>query len=64
MNTLSLRANVMYGEEDPYYITSGLRNTHMSGGTMYQVGNGTAKFQPVYVGNTAWAFICAGKMTN
>ncbi|XP_053394154.1 3 beta-hydroxysteroid dehydrogenase/Delta 5--_4-isomerase-like [Mercenaria mercenaria] len=61
LQTMSLRANVMYGEGDPYYITNGLRNARDSNGTLYQVGNGTALFQPVYVGNTAWAFICADK---
>ena len=60
LQTLSLRANVMYGEGDPYYITNGLRNARYSNGSLYQIGNGTALFQPVYVGNTAWAFICAG----
>ena len=59
LNTVSLRANVMYGEEDPYYVTNGLRNAAKSGKILFQVGDGTAKFQPVYVGNTAWAFLCA-----
>lgn len=58
---MSLRANVMYGEGDPYYVANGLRSAHGSGGTLYQVGDGSALFQPVYVGNTAWAFICAGE---
>lgn len=49
----------MYGEQDPYYVINGLRNAAKSGNTLIQVGDGTAKFQPVYVGNTAWAFICA-----
>ena len=51
----------MYGEGDPYYITNGLRNARQTGGVLYQVGNGMAKFQPVYAGNSAWAFLCAGK---
>ena len=49
----------MYGEEDPYYVTNGLRNAAKSGNILFQVGDGTAKFQPAYVGNTAWAFLCA-----
>ena len=49
----------MYGEEDPYYVTNGLRNAAKSGNILLQVGDGTAKFQPSYVGNAAWAFICA-----
>lgn len=59
--TVALRANVMYGEGDPYYVTSGLKNALRSGGVLYQVGDGSAKFQPAYVGNTAWAFICADR---
>ncbi|KAH3696194.1 hypothetical protein DPMN_083659 [Dreissena polymorpha] len=51
----------MYGEGDPYYITSGLRNAAGSNGTLYRVGAMAAKFQPVYAGNTAWAFICADR---
>ena len=49
----------MYGEGDPYYVTSGLRQAKMFGGIMTRVGNGTALFQQTYVGNTAWAFVCA-----
>ena len=51
----------MYGEEDPHYVINGLRNAAKSGNTLIQVGDGTAKFQPVYVGNTAWAFLCADR---
>ncbi|XP_041376824.1 3 beta-hydroxysteroid dehydrogenase/Delta 5--_4-isomerase type 2-like [Gigantopelta aegis] len=58
LRTASLRANVMYGEGDPYYITNGLRQAKAFGGIMMRVGNGTALFQQTYVGNTAWAFIC------
>ncbi|WAR23439.1 3BHS1-like protein, partial [Mya arenaria] len=48
-------------EGDPYYVTSGLKNAQQAGGILNQVGPGTARFQPVYVGNTAWAFTCADK---
>jgi len=51
----------MYGEGDPYYVTNGLRSAQAAGGTLHQVGPGTARFQPVYAGNTAWAFVCAGE---
>ncbi|XP_021363944.1 3 beta-hydroxysteroid dehydrogenase/Delta 5--_4-isomerase type 1-like [Mizuhopecten yessoensis] len=59
--TMSLRANVMYGEEDPFYVTSGLRSAASNRGRLVQVGNGQSKFQQVYVGNTAWAFVCADR---
>ncbi|XP_069134758.1 3 beta-hydroxysteroid dehydrogenase/Delta 5--_4-isomerase type 1-like [Argopecten irradians] len=59
--TMSLRANVMYGEEDPFYVTSGLRSAASKRGRLVQVGDGQSKFQQVYVGNTAWAFICADR---
>ncbi|XP_060070999.1 3 beta-hydroxysteroid dehydrogenase/Delta 5--_4-isomerase-like [Ylistrum balloti] len=59
--TMSLRANVMYGEEDPFYVTSGLRSAASNRGRLVQVGNGQSKFQQVYVGNTAWAFICGDR---
>ncbi|XP_033748087.1 3 beta-hydroxysteroid dehydrogenase/Delta 5--_4-isomerase type 4-like [Pecten maximus] len=59
--TMSLRANVMYGEEDPFYVTSGLRSAASNRGRLIQVGDGQSKFQQVYVGNTAWAFVCADR---
>ncbi|KAL8560073.1 hypothetical protein ACOMHN_013459 [Nucella lapillus] len=59
LHTLSLRANVMYGELDPYYITSALRSAKSSRGRLLQVGNGTALFQQSYVGNAAAAFLQA-----
>lgn len=51
----------MYGEGDPYYITNGLRSAQKMSRTLIRVGNGSALFQPVYVGNTAWAFLCADR---
>lgn len=61
LKTAVLRANVMYGELDPYYITNGLKSAYKTNGILYQIGNGSAKFQQTYVGNSAWAFICADK---
>lgn len=59
IHTLSLRANVMYGELDPYYVTSALRSAKSTFGTLLRVGNGLAKFQQCYVGNAAAAFVQA-----
>jgi nucleoside-diphosphate-sugar epimerase len=49
----------MYGELDPYYVTSGLRSAHQQGGTLPRVGNGRALFQQAYAGNVAWAHVLA-----
>ncbi|KAJ8312422.1 hypothetical protein KUTeg_009795, partial [Tegillarca granosa] len=61
LETLALRVNVLYGEGDPYYVTTGLKRAYKANGTLYRVGNGQAKFQQAYAGNAAWAFICADK---
>ncbi|XP_005094948.2 uncharacterized protein LOC101847324 [Aplysia californica] len=58
LQVISLRANVMYGELDPFYVTSGLKNAKKRKGVLSQVGDGTAMFQQAYAGNTAWAFVC------
>lgn len=57
--TVSLRANVMYGEGDQYYVANGLRSAQSNTGTLVQVGGGKNLFQQCYAGNAAWAFVCA-----
>ncbi|KAK6190918.1 hypothetical protein SNE40_002684 [Patella caerulea] len=59
IHTISLRPNVMYGEGDPYYVTTALRNARDNNGVLIRVGDGSALFQQTYVGNAAWAFLCA-----
>nr|KAG5700610.1 hypothetical protein BaRGS_015406 [Batillaria attramentaria] len=59
LRSLSLRANVMYGELDPYFVTSGLRSARSTFGTLLRVGDGRAQFQQCYVGNAASAFVQA-----
>lgn len=49
----------MYGEGDPFYIKNALQNAKSRGGVLTKVGDGTALFQQAYVGNVAWAHICA-----
>ena len=61
LRTLVLRSNVMYGEEDPYYVTNALRSAKDTGGVLIKVGDGHAKFQQAYVGNVAWAHVQAQK---
>ncbi|CAL1542785.1 unnamed protein product [Lymnaea stagnalis] len=59
LQTAVLRANVCYGELDQSYVTNALRMAEQNKGVLYQVGDGSAMFQQAYVGNTAWAFVCA-----
>ncbi|ESO97278.1 hypothetical protein LOTGIDRAFT_114779, partial [Lottia gigantea] len=59
LHTISLRPNVMYGEGDPYYVSTALQNADQNKGVLIRVGNGTALFQQSYAGNVAWAFLCA-----
>ncbi|KAH9525620.1 3 beta-hydroxysteroid dehydrogenase/Delta 5--_4-isomerase type 3 [Bulinus truncatus] len=61
LQTVVLRANVCYGELDNSYVTNALRTAKKSKGILKQIGDGTAMFQQAYVGNTAWAFICADR---
>ncbi|XP_046551098.1 3 beta-hydroxysteroid dehydrogenase/Delta 5--_4-isomerase type 1-like isoform X2 [Haliotis rubra] len=56
---VSLRPTVFFGELDTHYIPSVLKMAHRNGGVLVQIGNGSALYQHTYVGNVAWAFICA-----
>ena len=51
----------MYGEFDPWYVISALKSAGGSrqNGTLTRVGDGTARLQTAYVGNVAWAHLCA-----
>ena len=49
----------MYGEEDPFYVTSGLEKAKSNKGVLMVVGGRKALFQQSYAGNVAWAFLCA-----
>ncbi|XP_067650338.1 3 beta-hydroxysteroid dehydrogenase/Delta 5--_4-isomerase type 2-like isoform X2 [Haliotis asinina] len=57
--TVSLRPTVFFGELDSHYIPSVLKMAHRNGGVLVQIGNGSSLYQHTYVGNVAWAFICA-----
>ncbi|KAI8782543.1 3 beta-hydroxysteroid dehydrogenase [Biomphalaria glabrata] len=59
VQSVILRANVCYGELDTSYVTNALRSAEKNKGILQQIGDGTAMFQQAYVGNTAWAFVCA-----
>ena len=61
LHTVVLRPTVMYGEGDPYFVTSMLQQANSHGGTLPRLGSGQALFQCCYVGNVAWAHVCAMK---
>ncbi|GAB1603616.1 3 beta-hydroxysteroid dehydrogenase/Delta 5--_4-isomerase type 4-like isoform X1 [Argonauta hians] len=61
LNTVSLRANVMYGEGDPFLIPSVLQSAQDLGGWAVRIGNGRALCQLSYVGNVAGAFLAANQ---
>jgi nucleoside-diphosphate-sugar epimerase len=58
--TCSLRPCGMYGEADPYHITRTLQMLR-SGSLPFRIGDGTARFQHVYVGNVAHAHVLAAE---
>jgi len=52
----------MYGEYDPWYVVSALRSARQSqDGSLVRVGDGSARIQTAYVGNVAWAHLCAAR---
>ena len=59
MRTVSLRPCGIYGEGDTLYVTRVLRNGRQFGGYLPCLGSRETKMQRVYVGNVAWAHICA-----
>ena len=61
LHAASLRCSVLYGEEDPYYVTSGLESAYNNDKVLVQIGGGGKLFQQCYAGNAAWAFVCADK---
>jgi nucleoside-diphosphate-sugar epimerase len=56
--TCVLRPCGMYGEADPYHVENFL-GVLESGGLPFRVGDGSAAFQHVYVGNVAHAHVLA-----
>lgn len=58
--TCSLRPCGMFGEADPYHVENLLRVLE-GGGLPFRVGDGSASFQHVYVGNVAHAHILAAR---
>ncbi|XP_071110931.1 3 beta-hydroxysteroid dehydrogenase type 7-like [Haliotis cracherodii] len=61
LKTAALRPYVFYGELDRHYITQLMKVVKRTAGILIQTGNGKALHQHAYVGNIAWAFICAEK---
>lgn len=60
LRTCSIRPCGMFGEGDPYHVSSFLRMAK-SGRLLFRIGSGKALFQHVYVGNVAHAHVLAGK---
>ena len=60
MSTVSIRPTTIYGEEDNYCISEPLRMAKKFGRWSPVDCNDTIHHL-TYVGNTAWAFICADK---
>ncbi|XP_071110933.1 3 beta-hydroxysteroid dehydrogenase/Delta 5--_4-isomerase type 3-like [Haliotis cracherodii] len=61
LKTAALRPYVFYGELDRHYVTQLFKLVKKTAGILIQTGNGKALHQHAYVGNNAWAFICAEK---
>lgn len=60
LRTCAIRPCGMFGEGDPYHVSSFLRMAQ-SGALRFRAGSGRALFQHVYVGNVAHAHLLAGK---
>lgn len=57
--TTSIRPTVIYGEEDPYFFPTLASVTRKTGGIIPKILGAGGKHQMTYVGNVAWAHICA-----
>jgi sterol-4alpha-carboxylate 3-dehydrogenase (decarboxylating) len=60
LRTCVIRPCGMFGEGDPYHVSSFLRMAQ-SGRLTFRIGSGRALFQHVYVGNVAHAHVLAAK---
>lgn len=56
--TVILRFCAMYGEADPYKLPTMLREAK-AGRLLFRIGDGSARMQPLYVGNAAVATLLA-----
>ncbi|KAJ8312445.1 hypothetical protein KUTeg_002917, partial [Tegillarca granosa] len=61
LHTVTLLPLTMFGELDTNLITKALGTAKSNHGVLQRVGNGKALAQFVYVGNVAFAFVCALK---
>jgi len=58
IRTCALRPRAVYGENDPYVFTNFIK-VASSGMFVVKIGDGTAVADHIYVGNAAYAHICA-----
>lgn len=56
--TVTLRLCAMYGEADPFKVPSFLQEAR-AGRLLFRIGDGSARMQPLYVGNAAVATLLA-----
>lgn len=64
LRTLSLRPTVLYGEGDERFFPTLLKVGHKFGGIIPKICGVGGKQQLTYVGNAAWAHICAKNALN
>ncbi|MFH1434109.1 MAG: NAD-dependent epimerase/dehydratase family protein [Pseudomonadota bacterium] len=60
LRTCALRPCGVFGEGDPYHISSFVREAK-AGRLLFRIGDGTARYQHVYVGNVARAHVLAAR---
>lgn len=61
LRTLTLRPTIMYGELDPWFVCRAMKIANTFHGTLPRISNVYTRIQPCYVGNVAWAVLCAKK---
>ncbi|XP_034240229.1 3 beta-hydroxysteroid dehydrogenase/Delta 5--_4-isomerase [Thrips palmi] len=61
LRTVALRPPLLYGEEDHSLVPALLRLAKLCDNTLLQLGGAANRQQHAYVGNVAWAHVCAGR---
>ncbi|KAK9503393.1 hypothetical protein O3M35_009953 [Rhynocoris fuscipes] len=62
LRTTALRPTFMYGEEDKFLIPTILNISKKLNNQIWRIGGSGGRHQFVYVGNVAWAHICAKRV--
>lgn len=61
LRAVILRFTPIYGEHDRHYVSKLLALTKFFGGKLQRFTNIWIRQQPIYVGNAAWAMLCANR---